>query len=90
MWVMVRILAHLALTENPLRHRFHTVCRNFETGVAIIGFMEKRRYRRASNYTVYSGLSDGIRLSPVICCPFLELLGAPIMPAPFGVSSHFA
>jgi hypothetical protein len=23
---MVRILAHLALTENPLRHRFHTVC----------------------------------------------------------------
>jgi hypothetical protein len=26
---MVRILAHLALTENPLRHRFHTVCLNF-------------------------------------------------------------
>src|SRR4051812_46800847 len=25
MWVMVQILAHLALTENPLRHRFHTV-----------------------------------------------------------------
>jgi hypothetical protein len=22
---MVQILAHLALTENPLRHRFHTV-----------------------------------------------------------------
>ena len=51
--------------------------------------MEERRYRRASNYTVYSGLSDGIRLSPAICCPILELLGAPIMPAPFGVASHF-
>jgi len=23
---MVQILAHLALTENPLQHRFHTVC----------------------------------------------------------------
>jgi hypothetical protein len=32
MWVMVRILAHLALTENPLRHRFHTVCGLFFWG----------------------------------------------------------
>ncbi len=44
--------------------------------------------RGASNYTVYGGLSDGIRLSPAIYCPRLELLGAPAMPAPFGVTSH--
>src|SRR4051794_8842527 len=31
MCVMVQILAHLALTENPLQHRFHTVWWNFAT-----------------------------------------------------------
>src|SRR3954451_7773065 len=30
MWVMGLILAYLALTENPLQHRFHTVCKIFE------------------------------------------------------------
>src|SRR4051794_27571832 len=43
----------------------------------------------ASNYTVYSGLSDGVCLAPMICGPFLELLGAVIMLTPFGVGSHF-
>jgi hypothetical protein len=45
--------------------------------------------QQASNDTIYSGLSDDVRLPPVICGPFLELLGALMTPSPFGVSSHF-
>jgi hypothetical protein len=51
-----------------------------------LAFLEPQQ---ASNYTVYSGLSNGVRLSPIICSSFLKLLGAPIMPSPFGVSSQF-
>ena len=35
---MVRILAHLALTENPLRHRFHTVCLVLATSLPAAGY----------------------------------------------------